>query len=353
MKYSRYIVFCLFTLMLSSVAFTQDYSIGKPKALFSSHEMLNITLRGDFKTILDDIGDDRSEHTALLEYIENGDTVRLNVKIMTRGNFRRDDDNCVFPPLKINFKKKQVKGTLFDGIDKIKLVSHCRPNSKVYRQYNVSEYLVYRVYNIITDTGYRVRPAIINYVDEPSGKKSQESNAFFIEPDDVLADRIGGKEFEKKYVFQDSTRYDYMTRLAIFQYLIGNTDWAVSTLHNIKLFKTDTAKPAYAIPYDFDWSGIVNTIYARPLPRFEIESVSDRLFRGYCRSMEQFKEEFEYFKAKKAEIYDLYENFEPLGKRQRKDAFNYFDEFYEIIDNDYLIKIDFLERCLSEDKFTE
>ena len=350
--YKLVFVFLLFQIFSCGLS-AQDYSRGNPKPLFSSHEMLNITLRGDFKTILDDIGDDRTEHTALLEYIENGDTVVLNVKIMTRGNFRRDDDNCVFPPLKINFKKKQVKGTLFDGIDKMKLVSHCRPNSKVYRQYNVGEYLVYRIYNIITDTSFRVRPAIINYVDEPSGKKSQVSNAFFIEPDEVLADRIGAKEYKKKYVFQDSTRYDYMTRLAVFQFLIGNTDWAVSTLHNIKLFKTDTAKPAYAIPYDFDWSGVVNTFYARPLPRFEIESVSDRLFRGYCRSTEQFKEQFEFFKTKKVEIYDLYENYEALGKRQRKDALNYFDDFYKIIDNDALIKIDFMEKCLREDKFTE
>jgi len=353
MKYFKTIIFCLFFLMLSSLAIAQDYSVGNAKPLFASHELLNITLRGDFKTILDDIGDERTEHTAMLEYVENGDTVVLNVKIMTRGNFRRDDDNCVFPPLKLNFIKKQVKGTLFDGMDKVKLVTHCRPNSKAYRQYNIGEYLAYRIYNIITDTSFRVRPAIINYIDEPSGKKSQESNAFFIEPDDVLADRIGGKEYKKKYVFQDSTRYDHMTRLAIFQYLIGNTDWAVSTLHNIKLFQTDTAKPAYAIPYDFDWSGTVNTVYAKPLPRFELETVSDRLFRGYCRSMQEFKEQFEYFRAKKAEIYGLYEDYEPLGKRQRKDALNYFDDFYEIIDNDNLIQIDFLDRCLREDKFTD
>ena len=167
-----------------------------------------------------------------------------------------------------------------------------------------------------------------------------------------MAERIGDKEFKNKYVFQDRTKYDNMTRLAIFQYLVGNTDWAVSTLHNIKLFKTDTTRPAYAIPYDFDWSGIVNAVYARPLPRFELESVSDRLFRGYCRSMEQFKEQFEYFKSKKSEIYGLYENFEPLAKRQRKDALNYIDDFFEIIDNDNLIKVEFLDRCLREVKFT-
>lgn len=347
----RTILFLLFFELLTSVLFSQNYSKGRATPLFSSHDMLNITLRGDFKTLLDDVGDERGEHTAYLEYVENGDTTVLNVKIMTRGNFRRNADNCIFPPLRINFAKKQVKGTLFEGIDKMKLVTHCRPNSKTYQQYNLSEYLVYRVYNIITDTSFRVRPAWINYVDEPSGKKSQESYGFFIEPDDALAERIGGDESKQKYLFQDSTRYNHMTRLAVFQYLIGNTDWAVSTLHNIKLFVTDSLKAPYAVPYDFDWSGIIQTVYAKPLPRFELESVSDRLFRGYCRTQEQWDEEFEFYKSKKSEIYKIYEDFEPLGKRQRKDALNYLDEFYEIIDNEALVKMEFFERCLREDKY--
>lgn len=351
MRFTKTILFLFLFQWMCILLPAQDYGKGHAEPLFASHEMLNITLRGDFKTIFDDIGDERGEHTAFLEYVENGDTVVLNVKIMTRGNFRRNPDNCIFPPLRINFIKKQVKGTLFEGMDKMKLVTHCRPNSKTYQQYNLGEYLVYRAYNIITDTSLRVRPALINYVDEPSGKKSQESYGFFIEPDDVFAERIGAKESKQKYLFQDSTRYNYMTRLAVFQYMIGNTDWAVSTLHNIKLFATDTLKPPYAIPYDFDWSGIISAVYARPLPRFELESVTDRLFRGYCRTKEQWDAEFEFFRSKKEDIYKLYENFEPLGKRQRKDALNYFEDFYEIIGNEAMIKLEFFDRCLKEDKF--
>lgn len=329
----------------------QDYSQGNAIPLFTAHDLLQITIRGDFKTILDDVGDDRREHTALVEYVEGSDTIILNVKISTRGNFRRNHDNCVFPPLKINFIKKQVKGTLFEGVDKMKLVTHCRPNSNAYEQYVLGEYLVYRVYNIITDTSFRARPAYIHYIDEPSGKKTQENYGFFIEPDDALGERLGAKEVNQKYLFQDSTRLEHMSRLAVFQYFIGNTDWAVSTLHNITLYSTNSLLPPYAIPYDFDWCGVVNTIYAKPLPVFGIEKVSDRLFRGYCRSKEQFIQQFEYFKEKKNDIYQLYESFEYLRKRQLKDALNFYDEFYIIIENDAMIKTEFLDKCLKMDKF--
>lgn len=344
-------LFLLMSLFVGLIVFAQDYSKGDALPIFSDHDVLNITLRGDFKTILDDVGDDRREHLGFLEYVDGDDTLVFNIKIETRGNFRRNPDNCVFPPLRINFIKKQVKGTLFEGLDKVKLVTHCRPNSKTYRQYVMGEYLVYRVYNIITDTSFRARPFMINYVDEPSGKKSQESFGFFIEPDDALEDRLGLDEIKQKYFMQDSTQYQHMSRLAVFQYFVGNTDWAVSTLHNIKLFRaSDSARP-YAIPYDFDWCGVINTVYSRPLPRFELESVTDRLFRGYCRTRDDLEVQFNYFRDKKAEIFQLYENFEPLQKRKRKDALSYYEDFYEIIENEALIELEFMENCLGKQSY--
>lgn len=343
--------FLLITIFYGLNVSAQDYSKGNALPIFRDHKLLKITLRGDFKTILDDVGDDRREHLAFLEYVDGDDTLVFNIKIETRGNFRRDPDNCVFPPLKLNFKKKQVEGTLFEGLDKVKLVTHCRPNSKTYRQYVMSEYLVYRVYNIITDTSFRARPLMINYVDEPSGKKTQESFAFIIEPDDALEDRLGMVETKQKYFLQDSTRYQHMSRLAVFQYFVGNTDWAVSTLHNIKLFTIAGSTRPYAIPYDFDWCGVINTVYSRPLPRFELESVTDRLFRGYCRTREELEIQFAYFKEKKGEIFQLYENFEPLRKRQRKDAVSYYEDFYEIIENEALIEVEFMENCLGKQTY--
>lgn len=338
----------IFIVLMDVGLHAQDYTVGTPAKLFSAHDPIQITIKGDFKTILKDIGDEREEHPTLLEYVENGDTIRLEVGISTRGNFRRKASNCSFPPLKLNFKKKQVKNTLFEDIDKVKLVTHCKSKSEKFEQYAISEYLVYRVFNIITDTSFRVRLALINYLDTVTKKKTQESYAFFIEPDDALEERLNMEESKKKYLLQEKTSYDHMGMVAMFEYMIGNTDWAVSTLHNIKLFSTDSLQPPYTIPYDFDWCGAVNAFYAVPLPRFELESVQDRLFRGYCRPMEDYLEYAAHFLEKKDEIYTLIDDFELSGKSEKKWIKKYYDDFYNVISDENALRMEFTKSCLKQ-----
>jgi len=347
--FNESLLIIIFSIFYLSNCFGQETKSGKITPLFSSDDLLQFTLRGDLKAAIKDVGDDRTDHPAVVEYIDNEDTIRLNVQIQTRGNFRRNFENCNFPPLSINFKKKEVKKTLFEGINRIKLVTHCNSGSKIYQQYVLEEYLIYRTYNIITDTSYRVRLALVTYYDTISEKVLQKSYSFLIEPDGALADRLCLKEFEKKYVLQDKTRLDHVSKLAIFEYMVGNTDWAVSTLHNIKLFTADTTQPAYAIPYDFDWSGLINAMYAKPLPRFGTKSVTERVFKGYCRSLSQFKSTFIFFDSKKEEIYSLYQNFDLLKAGEKKRIINYLNEFYDIIGNDRRISAEFLDACLHND----
>ena len=324
----------------------QDLTKSKTVSLFSTNEVLHLTIRGDIKGVLKDVSDDREEHPAVVEYVQNEDTIRLNVKMQARGNFRRSSENCNFPPLSLDFKKKETEKTLFEGINKIKLVTHCISGSKQFQQYVIEEYLVYRTYNIITDTSYHARLAWITYYDTISEKVVQESYSILIEPDKALEERLGIIEFEKKYVMQEKTRYDHAAKLSVFQYMIGNTDWAVTTLHNIKLFTADTTQPAYAIPYDFDWSGIINAMYAKPLPRFGTSSVTERIFRGFCRPLDEFKTTFEFYNSKKAEIYSLYQDFDLLKESEKKRIIQYLDDFYKIIGNDRLIKVEFLDACI-------
>nr|NQU92426.1 hypothetical protein [Bacteroidota bacterium] len=337
------------TLIVSMIA--QEFNAYDSAPLFLSDEVVYLTIKGDIRTLLRDSDDEREEHPLFIEYEENGNIVRLDVLFQVRGNFRRKPQNCNFPPLKLNFKKKQVKNTLFHNIDKVKLVTHCQSNSKKYAGYVVEEYMVYRTFNMLTDTGYRVRLAYISYEDTVSGLKTEESYAFFIEPDDVLEDRLQAREINSKYFLQDRTHLHHMSKLAVFQYMVGNTDWAVTTLHNIKLFSVDSTQPPYAIPYDFDWCGLVSTVYARPLPKFGTDNVKTRVFRGYCRSLEQFKKTFSEFHLNKDNIYKLYDEFELLDKRDKKRIYKYLDEFYDIIEHDRAIKSEFMDACLKENNY--
>ncbi|NCC72743.1 MAG: hypothetical protein EOM06_05040 [Sphingobacteriia bacterium] len=338
----------LFSLCIHAVFFAhgQESVSTKSLPLFSSHEILEFTIKADFKTILNDIGEDHSEHPAVIEYIDFQDTVRLDCKIRTRGNFRRDRKNCSFPPLRLNFKKKQTLGTLFEDIDKIKLVTHCRSNQKKYQRYLVREYLVYRALNIITDTSYQTRLVHIKYEDIHPDSKSVESFGILIEPDEVFENRFTATESDQKYLFPDSTNYVHMGKITFFQYMIGNTDWAVTTLHNIRLFTIQPEEPPYSIPYDFDWCGLVNTHYAAPLPRFGTTSVTERVYRGQCRPWEQLKQTVAYFNSKQSELFSLFENYPYLSKGEKRVIKRYLDDFYKTINNDRLLKIRIFDQCL-------
>ena len=59
----------------------------------------------------------------------------------------------------------------------------------------------------------------------------------------------------------------------MFQYLIGNTDFALSALHNAELLGRENGD-YWPIVYDFDFSGAVNARYATPDPRVFICSSS-------------------------------------------------------------------------------
>ena len=98
-----------------------------------------------------------------------GETQRLEVSIRIRGNFRRN--YCELPPLRLNFKKSQVEGTLFDGQDKLKLVSPCRHGLES-QQDLLLEYMAYRIFEILTDYSFGARLIRLSYVDSDEKLKS-------------------------------------------------------------------------------------------------------------------------------------------------------------------------------------
>jgi hypothetical protein len=341
-------VFIIALLSMVSGSFAQNYTQGNALPLFKSHEIIQLTIKTDLNKVLADVDDESEEYPAMLEYLEGNDTIRLDIQIRSRGNFRRNPENCPFPPLRLNFKKKQVVGTVFEGIDKVKLVTHCRSKQKRYQQYVVKEYLVYRAFNIVTDTSLRARLVQIKYEDPVDERNTVESYAIFIEPDEAFEERLNATRTDQKYLFPDSTSYKHMGKLAFFQYLIGNTDWAVTTQHNIRLFNILPDQPPHAIPYDFDWCGAVITHYAVPLPRFGTQSVTERIFRGQCRPLEDFQETAEFFNSKKDEIFALYDEFPLLSKKEDRFMTKYLQDFYKTINSNKLIKIEILDNCLKQ-----
>ncbi len=266
--------------------------------LFRSHDILELSLTFNWKELVFDVGDDRSFHNAQLTYfITEGDSVSIPVEVKTRGHYRRSRINCDFPPIRIRFPDDMVTNTLFSGQDKLKLVTHCSDNRKIYVDYLLKEYLAYRIYNLFADEGHKVRLAKITYNNSEGKNKQLTRFAFFIEKTGHLASRIGGTEIEFSGLAKEITNQELTLIFSVFQYLIGNTDWSIPGLHNVHLIALPGSKYV-PIPYDFDFSGLVGTHYAIPDPKITIESIFQRLYRGPCVDMETILPVLELFNNK-------------------------------------------------------
>ncbi len=141
-----------------------------------------------------------------------------------------------------------------------------------------------------------------------------------------------------------------MTLVALFEYMIGNTDWAVSVEHNVRLIVSGTDKSArpFAVPYDFDYSGLVNTYYAVPDEKLEIENVTTRVYRGFPRSMPELQQVLDTFRLRKKDIYALINNFSLLNVKSKQSMTGYLDGFYSEINNPDIVKTVFIEHARTE-----
>lgn len=311
--------------------------------LFRSNEILKFTLMiDDMKALRKDVGEEPSWHRGLLTYISKDSVpVSLQVKVQARGHYRKDPSNCNFPPLRLNFKKKKVGNTLFEGQNKIKLVTHCRTRPEDFNQYVLKEYLAYRIYNILTEKSYRVRLAEISYVDGKGKKDPFSKYGFFIEDTRDMSERNGYTHIKVNNIPQQYIDFFYQDLLSVFQYMIGNTDWSVPGRHNIKLIQKEPELRPIAVPYDFDWSGLVNPVYAKPSEKLGIKTVEQRIFRGFEKNVEDYDRIFDLFLEKKEEIYALLDECN-LGEKHRRRASRYLDDFYEIILNEKLVTREFI-----------
>ncbi len=310
--------------------------------LFASDEILDISIHfDDLKKLKRDVSDEASYHKACLEVENIEGRSFFNIKVKTRGIFRKDPSNCNFPPLKLDFRKSELENSLFDGQNKLKLVTHCRSGDSEYEQYVIQEYLAYKIYNILTEKSFNVRLARVNYIDISGKCKDLTRFAFFIEDVDDVARRNGYTHVNLKNIPQNYTDYFCEGLLAVYQYMIGNIDWSVPGAHNIKLMLEKPDHRPVPIPYDFDFSGIVDPVYAVPNAKYGIDFVGERLFRGYERPEEDFQRIFDYILTKQEAIMKLYEN-SPLSEKQKERAVDYLDEFFSIISNEDLIYTEFI-----------
>ncbi len=336
-------LFCILFITISQIAFPQV----EPKTLFQSDKLLELTIATNLKSLMLDIDETRAQyHPASLSYFDQHNTpITLNIQIKTRGHFRRQKENCSFPPLRIKFVDPGLQNSLFQGQEKLKLITKCRMSNSKFEQFIIKEHLVYKAFNLITDFSFNTRMVKINYVDTEGRIKNFSTYAFFLEDKYDMAGRNNGKILSTQGIHQEAVDQRMMNELAVFQYMIGNTDWSVPKLHNIELVVINETVPLIAVPYDFDFCGIVNPPYTKPPEILPIQHVTERYYRGFCKTKEELDPVFLKFLDLKEEILGIYLKDSLLNSSEKKRIIKFIEGFYKIIENPDKREREFFENC--------
>ena len=343
MKSSPSIIILLFLLFgLSTSSFAQ----AQPSDLFDRQDVLELRLSGELSHLFKDRGDNPQYHPLSISYKNKaGEEISIGMKAKTRGNFRRKKSNCRYPPLWLNFSSENTPpNSLFSGQDKIKLVTPC-----VQDKYVLREYLVYKLYRLLTPVSFRARLVRISLEDQIKGKLTGPFFGILLEAEEQMAARNQAVIAKIDGLRPNKTQREQFLTMAVFEYLIGNTDWSVQFRHNVKLLESNGSHTPITVPYDFDHAGIVNAPYAMPAEALGLRSIRERRFRGFC--LEELRELdpiLARFNDLKSDIYQLFKSCQWLDPKYLKSTQKYLDAFFKTINDPKLLKHEFSYPCLPD-----
>lgn len=338
--------FCVILLLL--------FAVGKPvysqpafngKSFFLDEAPLKVILTADLKYLIKEKVKSDEQKAVFTVLMPDSTYVSEEIKVEARGVMRRKI--CNLPPLKLNFDNPT--SPKLKSLKSLKLVNICRSGSSD-EQLLLKEYLIYKMFNLLTDRSFRVRLLYITYKDSEGKIKTDSKYAFVVEDVDVMAKRNDCKEINDLKLTSESTDREQVTLVYLFQYMIGNTDWSVPNNHNIKLIMPKNkanAKPL-AVPYDFDFTGLVNADYAVPNEMMDIENVTQRRYRGFPRTHSELQTVIQQFNLQKENIYALVNNCNPLNTASKKEMISYLNEFYGIIKDEKRVKFEFIDNARSQ-----
>jgi hypothetical protein len=296
--------------------------------LFTAESPIAVGFRTNIRQIRRDKGENAPWRWGSLTYQDSaGKSVEVPLRVRTRGIWRLK--NCEFPPIRFNFAGKDTKGTIFEGVDKPKLVNYCKDTDQ-YEQYMLQEAQLYRVYQLLTPLSHRVRVVKMTYLDSASGKRDAERIAMIIEDPDQLANRHMAKLVKVKGAGPSDVEMKEFALAYMFLYFIGNLDFSFNGLHNTELLGTGDGR-ILPVAYDFDYAGAVNASYAVPPPNYNVPNVRTRKFLAYCELAPEFPAAVAKLVEQKDAIYALYRD--EVGKLLNpsvvRSTLEYFDDFYE------------------------
>ncbi len=295
--------------------------------LFNKDDPIVISMKFDVKTFKRTRRQEKYQPAEMTCHVNDTFQVTHPVRIKARGIYRRDE--CTMPPFWLNIRYSGIEAELLSDVKKMKMVIRCRSATQ-YDSYVLREYLVYRIYNLISPYSFRVRLVKLKIVNTGKDNKVSEDWAFLIEPQEVMANRLDGRMIKSDMLSMRTVNREIMSRVALFQYMVGNGDYSVTGRHNLKILVLKAGQPSgfIPVPYDFDYTGLVNTHYAIPGESLGIKSVRERYFMGPCRSKDFQQRTIQEFAQYQEEIVDLIMDFEYLDDREKEDMVNYILSYF-------------------------
>ncbi|MFT7242807.1 MAG: hypothetical protein ACI82A_000147 [Candidatus Azotimanducaceae bacterium] len=318
---------------LLSVVLMMAASLLQADPLFDSDETLVLSLEGPFGLM----GKDRDKEKSWPGVL-SGEMGRFDVDLSLRGNRRLNKSVCEYPPLRLDFQKKQIRNTVFAHQGDIKLVVQC-DYIKDYANYLRFEFLIYKALNLLTTVSYQVRWVEIVYSDPGAKPGSQERRmpAFFVERKSRLAKRLGSEITDVTSIYAATLAPEQASLLSLFQYVIGNPDYSLaaaapgeSCCHNAKLLVAESGQYMPVI-YDFDSAGLINARYAKPADGLGIEKVTQRVYRGYCLHNGNLEVARAALVAKEEAIKALFQNDEIVEERAKKRVLKFLEASFKNI----------------------
>ena len=310
--------------------------------LFASDTLLELTLIVDFGELCRPRENEDCDFTATtLEYPDEAGRRRsLTVEVKVRGGWRSLTRNCTAPLLWVRFNEDEVAGTPFEGQSLLPLTTHCGkglsldPSRKQatrsdYEQYLLREYLGHRLYRQLTEYAVGARLVRISYPHPGRSRQTSRHYAFFTEHFESVATRTGSEWLPRPSFDEGRLDAQAAAILAMFHYMIGNTDWSIARERNTTLLLRDGRH--IPMPYDLDMSGLVDAVYAGPAPGLPIQDVRQRFFLGYCHPDTDWDSVFALFDEHERSLLSLAGKVPGMQRKSRRKAEKYLDEFFDII----------------------
>lgn len=280
-----------------------------------------ITLEVDLTTIIAQKRSDQYFPGALM----TSDGTAYKVEVKPRGKFRRK--NAIYPPLKLKFKKKELLQAGFDTLNEIKLVLPCF-DSQMGDELVIREYLAYKIFEHLSPASVRAKLIKLTIRDTHVEKSKKTMYAILVEDLEETCVRIKGVPVEDYGIPADSLHTNQVALMILFEYMIGNTDWEISMLRNVRLVRPNESSKIIAMPYDFDFSGLVSAPYSSPASDTGLKTVRDRFLMPSGVKPEALKRALALIKKSKSEIYNICRN-KYLSRESIADMERFLDSFFD------------------------